>query len=134
MRTPLEPRRTPVSLTVASPTEPTTEPSPKVPPVPWLVAAVLWTAAAALLGWVLVGVLVSASWLTAIHLAAADVIATIGQGWLALHGVPVTLGEMTLRMVPLGLAGIVALGCALAAHHAAGQYGLEPERARKCGM
>ena len=133
MRTPLEPRRTPVSLTVASPTEPTTEPSPKLPPVPWLVAAVLWTAAAALLGWVLVGVLVSASWLTAIHLAAADVIATIGQGWLALHGVPVTLGEMTLRMVPLGLAGIVALGCALAAHHAAGQYGLEPDAPAKAG-
>ncbi len=127
MRTPLDPRRSPVSLTVASPSEPEPAADSRIPYLPWLVAAVVWTAAAAVLGWVLVGLLASVSWLTAVHLPAADVIATIGQGWLALHGTPATLGGVSLHLVPLGLAALVAAGCALAAHHAAGQYDLAPD-------
>ena len=127
MRTPLEPRRSTVSLTVASPTEPTAPENPRIPYVPWLVAALVWTACAALLGFVVVGLFASVSWLTAIHLAAADVFATIGQGWLALHGAAASIGGVHLGMVPLGLALLVAAACAFAAHHAAGQYDLAPD-------
>lgn len=125
MRTPLDPRHTPVGLTVASPSEPAPEEHSRFPAVPWLLAAVAWTAAVALVGWVLVGALVSVSWLTAVHVPAAEVFGTIGQGWLVLHGVPGGLAGATVRLVPLGATQLLALGCGFAAHHAAAQYDLE---------
>ena len=123
MRTPLDPRHTPVGLTVASPSEPAPEEHSRFPAVPWLLAAVAWTAAVALVGWVLVGALVSVSWLTAVHVPAAEVFGTIGQGWLVLHGVPGGLAGATVRLVPLGATQLLALGCGFAAHHAAAQVG-----------
>ena len=54
------------------------------------------------------GALISVSWLTAVHIGPADVFATVGQAWLGLHGAPAVLGGATVRMVPLGLAGLVA--------------------------
>lgn len=124
MRTPVDPRRTTVSLTVASPSEPVPDAASRVPHVPWLLAALAWTAAATLLGGVVVAALVTASWLTAAHTPASMVVATIGQAWLGVHGVPVTLGGATVRMVPLGITLLVAAACAFAAHHAAAQYEL----------
>ena len=50
MCTPLDPRHTPVGLTVASPSEPAPEEHSRFPAVPWLLAAVAWTAAVALVG------------------------------------------------------------------------------------
>ena len=132
MRTPLEPRRPTVSLTVASPSEPATPDHSRIPYVPWLLAALAWTAAVAASGWVVVGALVSVSWITAPHVPAAEVLNAIGQGWLALHGVPVVLGGATLRMLPLGLTLLLVVGCAFAAHHAAGQYRMpEPAGGRQ---
>ncbi len=130
MRTPQDLRHGTVSLTVASPSEPQTDDQPSTPYVPWLLAALVWTAAVAVLGWVVVGALAGVSWLTAAHTPAADVVATIGQGWLALHGVPATLGGATIRMVPLGLSLMLVAGCAFAAHHAGGQYPLPEDAAR----
>lgn len=127
MRTPHDPRHSTVTLTVASPSEPVAEESSRIPYVPWLLAALAWTAAVALVGWLLVGALASVSWLTAVHTTAAEVFATIGQGWLALHGVPAVLGGATIRMVPLGITLLLVTGCALAAHHAAGQHDLPDE-------
>lgn len=128
MRTPLDPRRTTVSLTVASPSEPPVDDHQRIPFLPWLVAALAWTAAVPVLGWVLVGALVSVSWVTAAHTPAAQVLGTIGQAWLALHGAPATLGGATIRLVPLGLTLLLVAGSAVAAHHAAGQFEVD-ERA-----
>lgn len=127
MRTHSDPRPGSVSLTVASPSEAHADPQPRVPYVPWLLAALAWTAAAAVLGWLVVGVPVGVSWLTAVHLPAADVVATIGQGWLLVHGVPATLGGVTMRMVPLGITLLLVVACAFAAHHAATQYLLDDD-------
>ncbi len=126
MRTPLDPRRTTVSLTVASPSEPPAAEESRLPSLPWLLAALVWTAAVAALGWVAVAAVVSVGWLTAAHTPAPQVFGTIGQGWLALHGAPVVLGGATLRLVPLGLSLLLVAGCAMAAHHAGALYQLEP--------
>ncbi|MDO5533170.1 MAG: DUF6350 family protein, partial [Propionibacteriaceae bacterium] len=112
---------------MASPPEPPDGVSARIPYLPWLVAAVAWTWAAVALGWVVIGALVSVTWLTAVHTPAAQVVATIGQGWLAAHGVPVDLGGIHLAMPPLGLTALLVAACALAAHHAAGQYELDPD-------
>lgn len=124
MRTPVDPRRTAVSLTVASPNEQGSDAGSRLPHVPWLLAALAWSAASAALGGLVVGALVAASWLTAAHIPAPEVLATIGQGWLALHGVAVSLGGATIRLVPWGITLLVAAACAFAAHHAAAQYDL----------
>lgn len=132
MRTPLDPRQRPVSLTVASPTEPAAEPS-RIPHVPWLLAAVAWTAAVAALGWAAVGALVSVSWLTAVHIPASEIFGIIGQGWLAVHGVTVGFGGATIRLMPLGITLVIMAGCAFAAHHAAGQFELADEASPREG-
>lgn len=124
MRAPLDPRHPTVNLTVASPSEPQVEEHPRIPFLPWLVAALAWTAAVPALGWVVVGALASVSWLTAAHTPAAQVFGTIGQSWLALHGTPATLGGATIRLTPLGFTLLLVIGCALTAHHAAAQYEL----------
>lgn len=128
MRNPTESRWPTLSLTVASPTEPSeADPATSVAYLPWIVAAAVWTTGAVMLGWLAVGLLVSAGWLTAVRLEPADVAATIGQGWLALHGAPARLGLATVDLPPLGLTLLPVLGCAAAAHHAAQQYELAPE-------
>lgn len=116
-----------VVTTATTPDDGAAAPTRRVPYLPWLVAALAWSAATMVLGWVAIGALISVSWLTAVHVAPADVFATMGQAWLGLHGAPAVLGGVTVRMVPLGLAGLVAAGCAVAAHHAAQQYGPLPE-------
>ena len=135
MRTPLDPRRPTVSLTVASPSEPDVERAHRIPFLPWLLAAVAWTAAVPALGWVAVGAPVTVSWLTAAHTPAAQVFSTIGQGWLVAHGAPGVLGGATIRLVPLGLVLLLVAGCTLAAHHAAAQYELDAAApARQWGL
>ncbi len=112
-----------VVTTAPTPDERAASARPRVPYLPWLVAALAWCAATMVLGWVAVGALISVSWLTAVHIGPVEVFATMGQGWLALHGALASLGGANIRMVPLGLAGLVATGCAASAHHAAQLYG-----------
>lgn len=124
MLTPTERRSTDLVVTSApTPDEDAVAARPPVSYLPWLMAALAWSAAVMVLGWVALGALISVSWLTAVHIGPADVFATVGQAWLGLHGAPAVLGGATVRMVPLGLAGLVAAGCAASAHHAAQQYG-----------
>lgn len=126
MRTPVDPRRSDVALTVASPTEaPVADPIVgRVPYLPWLVAGIAWTFGALLVGWLAVGVIAAAGWLTAVRTTAAEVFTTIGQGWLAAHGVPVRLGGAALDLTPLGITVLILAATGLAAHHAAHQYDL----------
>lgn len=123
MITPSSRRRPRVALTVSSPTE---EPVDRTtddaaPNVPWLLAAVVGGVAAACLGWLAVAVLAVSAWLTALHVPLAAVLDTIGQGWLAIHGAPASLDGVVVGVPPLGLSGLAAAGCVVAAHHAAGQ-------------
>lgn len=126
MRTPIDPRRSDVALTVASPAEaPEADPiAGRVPYLPWLVAGIAWTFGALLVGWLAVGVIAAAAWLTAVRTTAAEVFTTIGQGWLAAHGVPVRLGGAALDLTPLGITVLILAATGLAAHHAAHQYEL----------
>ena len=86
MRTPLDPRRAGVDLAVVSPADPpAADPAATAPYLPWLVASVVWSVAVLLLGWVAVGVLVAAAWLTALRTEASDVFAAIAEAMAALR-------------------------------------------------
>lgn len=113
------PRRLP--LTVSSPGEPDAEAPGRIPYLPWLVAALAWSAGAAVLGLAAVAVLVVAGWLTALRVPATAALRTAGQGWLAVHGVAVDLGPMHLQMMPLLATGVLVAACAVVGHHAAVQ-------------
>jgi len=127
MRRPTETRDLPVTLTVSSPTEPAEPVEVTGPVVPWLLAALVWSAGAVLVGWLLVGVLVAAAWLTAVRTPVTSVLATIAQGWLSAHGVAAQFGHVTLAVTPLTLTALIGLACAAAAHHASGQVVTEPD-------
>lgn len=125
MRTPLQSRRPPVLLTVSAPDERPDDhagDAARVPYLPWAVAAVGWSLGAVALGWLAVGMVVAAGWLTAPRTSLTAVVATIGQGWLAAHAVPARLGELVVGITPLGVSAVLVAGCAAAAHHAATQY------------
>ncbi|MFT3875414.1 MAG: DUF6350 family protein [Propioniciclava sp.] len=137
MRTPTQRRRPELTVTEAGPPADDTkagQAGPRVPYLPWLVAALAWNAVTMVVGWAALGALISVSWLTAVHLPPAEVFGTIGQAWLSVHGATVVLGGVTLRMVPLGFAALLCLGCALAAHHAAHQYGRPAGGGRRAGL
>lgn len=120
MRTSPERGRTGLGVTAAAPDDTPSSPSGRrrVPYLPWLAVAVAWSAAALVLGWAVPGALIGIAWLGATHIAPADMLAAIGQAWLSLHGAPVVLGGVPLRIVPLGLAALVAGACAVAARYA----------------
>lgn len=117
----------PLDLTVSAPAEPEPEPGlARLPYVPWAAAAVVGSAAVVLLGWVVVGALVAAAWLTAPHLAPAAVLDTVSQVWLGVHGSPVTLaGGVSLGVTPLGLSALLAVAMAAVGRAAVRQFGAE---------
>nr|NLI49048.1 hypothetical protein [Propionibacterium sp.] len=119
----------PVDVTVSAPAEPEADLGlPRLPYVPWIAAAVVGSAAVVLLGWVLVGALVAAAWLSATHLAPAVVLDTVGQGWLAVHGSRVTLGGTTIGVTPLGLSALLAVAMGVVGRGAVQQYGEDARR------
>ncbi len=107
-------------LTVSSPGEPERDAvaSGRVPYLPWLVAAIAWSAGVAVLGFAAVAVLVVAGWLTALRIPASEALRTAGQGWLAAHGVAVDLGALHLHLLPLLFTLTLAAACAVVGHHA----------------
>lgn len=124
MRSPLQPRSRPLGLTVASPDEAPERPATGLRlPVGWVVTAVAWGAAAVLVGWLAVGVLVTFGWLTTARVSAAEVLLTLGQAWLTVYGAPAHLAGVTVDLAPTGITALVVAACAAAAHHAAQQYG-----------
>lgn len=118
-----ERRPAPVALSVSSPSElPEQQPVlARVPYLPWLVAAIVGSVGVVLLGWVAVALPVSVSWLTATWVPLPNAVDVVNHGWLALHGVRVELGDVTVGIAPLGLTLLVAAAVAVTAHYAAGQ-------------
>lgn len=128
MRTPHQPRNRPVGLTVASPDEAPERPHTTMAlPGGWPVTAVAWGAASVAVGWLAVGVLVTFGWLMTIRASAADVLATLGQGWLAVYGAPARLAGVTLDLAPTGITVLVVAACAAAAHQTATQYPVDAD-------
>lgn len=117
MRTPT--RDTSPTPTVTSSAAPGAPARARGPALPWYVVAVLGSWGALLLGWAAVGVVVAVAWLTATWLPVSSVLDTVGDGWLAVHGVGVTLGGVPVRLPPLGLTVLVGVALAVVAHHAA---------------
>lgn len=115
-------RRSRVQLTVSSPTEAPEPEGGRIPSVPWLVAAVSWSAGVALLGLAAVAVGVLAVWLTALDLPAPVVLDTVVQLWVATQGVDALVAEVVVvGVTPLGITLVLVAACAAAAHHAAVQ-------------
>lgn len=131
MPMPRVPRPSRFLLTVSSPgePEPDVEASARVPYLPWLVAALAWSAGVAVLGFAAVAVLVIAGWLTAMRVSAPEALRTAGQGWLAAHGVAVDVGALHLQMLPLLFTGTLVAACAVVGHHAGVQAAPEPDAA-----
>lgn len=111
-----------VDLAVSSPAEPDAASRPaRLQFLPWLAAAVIGSAAAVLLGWVVVGAAVAAGWLTAPALPPAVVLDAIAQAWLGVHGSAFSLGGLTIGLAPLGVTALVGIAMAAVARMAAGQ-------------
>lgn len=124
-------RRLPVSVTVSTPGHEDPDRAQEfVPTLPWFVAAVLGGFGAVLLGWLAVGVVAAAAWLTATHLAITSLLEVVGQGWLASLGARAHLGNLSITLVPLGLTALSAAGVAAAAHWAGLQVEAEQPRWR----
>lgn len=122
-----------LSLAVSTPSEEQVD-DPEIARIsflPWSVAAILGGLSAVLLGWLAVGVLVAASWLTATAIPFASALDAVGQGWLALHGAPARLGPLTLDLPPLSLSALAAFAVAAASAHAAGQRDLGADAPRR---
>lgn len=121
MRTPGEPS-TDVSLTVARADEAApTRPRPRWTYLPWPVAALVWTLAAAAAIWVISAALPVAAWIAAARTPALAVVDATGQIWLATHGAPAQLGGVSVGLTPLGITLLAAAACGAAARHAADQ-------------
>ncbi|WP_232548879.1 DUF6350 family protein [Propioniciclava soli] len=110
-------------LTVSSPGEPeASETAPLgMPHVPWLAAALVWSAAVAVMGLATVAVLVIVGWLTALRTAPSAVVQTVGQVWLSVHGVAAEVHPLTWHLAPLTVTFTLGAVCAVVAHHVAGQ-------------
>ena len=122
-------RRTPVELTVSSPSESDEEtPLPRQPFMPWLIAALIGSASAVLLGWLVVGVVVSVGWMTSPSLAPATILNAISQAWLGMHGVAFRLAGLTISVPPLGLAAVVVVAMGAVAGYATGQLDESQDR------
>lgn len=124
MPTPNASRRTRFQLTVSSPGEPEEAPvvaPTRVPYVPWLVAALAWSAGVAVLGLATVTVLLVVGWLTALRTSVAAVVQTAGQVWLSVHQVAAEVHPLSWHLAPLTLTLTLAAACAVVGHHAAGQ-------------
>lgn len=127
-------RRPSVSLTVSTPRRDPEPPGPQVATaVPWFVAAVLGAIGAVAAGWAAVGVGASAAWLTVTRTPLASVLDVIGQGWLASQGARVTLGDVHVGLVPLGLTTLSTAAVAAAAHWAGLQLVSDAPRWRDLG-
>lgn len=127
-------RRPFVSLTVSTPSREEDAPTREVvPAVPWFVAAVLGSLAAVALGWLAVGVVASAAWLTATRTPLTSLLDIIGQGWLASHGAHGHLGDVQVTLAPLGLSALCVAGVAVATHWAGLQLGADAPRWRDLG-
>lgn len=126
-------RRLP-SLTVSAPHHEVTAPRPVVPVLPWFAAAVLGSAAAVVLGWLVVAVAVSAAWLTTSKVPLAALLDVASQGWLASLGARVHLGAVESSIPPLGLTALSGAAVAAAAHWAGLQWGLEKPRWRDAAL
>ncbi len=106
-------------MTVTSLPQPTPVAVEPGPAVPWLVAAVVGPLAALLLGWLAVGLIVFVGWLAVTSTPASTLVATIGQGWLALHFATARFGDTVVGVAPLGLVAAVIAGMAAATAYAA---------------
>jgi len=111
-----------VDLTVSSPSEPDDAGRlARLPYLPWVAAAVLGSGAAVLLGWVAVGAVLAAGWLTAPALSPAVVLDALAQAWVGVHGAPFRLAGMTIGLTPLGLTALVGVALSAVARYSAGQ-------------
>lgn len=115
-------RRSPVRLTVSSPSE-VTEPTARIPHVAWLTAALAWSGGVAVLGLAAIAVPVIAAGLTAERATGVAVVDTVVQFWVAAHGVDAIVGGVVVGVTPLGVTAILLAACAAVAHHAAVQAG-----------
>lgn len=111
-------RRPAVRLTVSASRAERTSDLEAVSIMPWPVAAIGGSLAAVALGWLTVGIVVAAAWLTATRTPLVAMLDTIGQGWLAMHGARVHLGDVTVALPPLGATALVTTGVAVATHWA----------------
>ena len=122
MRTPAE-ANPDVGLTVVGPPRDADgPPQRRWTYLPWPLAAILWTAAAAGGVWILAAALPVAAWVAAARTPALAVVQATGQTWLAAHGAPAHLGGVVIDLMPLGLTLLAIAGCGSAARHAADQY------------
>ncbi len=90
--------------------------------LPWPLAAMLWSAAAAGAVWVVAAALPVAAWVAAARTPALAVFQATGQTWLAAHGAPARLGGVVIDLMPLGLTLLGIAACGAAARHAADQH------------
>ncbi|MFV0453323.1 MAG: DUF6350 family protein [Propioniciclava sp.] len=116
----LSTRTSRLELTVSSPAE---DPGSdgRVPSVPWLLAAVGWSAGVAVTGFAAVAVPVVAGWLTQLSVSAEGVLDTMVQFWVSAHGGAATIAGLVVSITPLGFTLLLVAGCAAAGHHAAVQ-------------
>jgi len=115
-------RPAPVDLTVSSPSEPDEAGRlARLPYLPWVAAALLGSGAAVLLGWVAVGAILAAGWLTDPTLSPPVVLDALAQAWVGVHGAPFRLAGMTVGLTPLGLTALVGVAMSAVARYSAGQ-------------
>lgn len=126
-------RRPLVSLTVTSPRRGDEAPRELGPTVPWFVASVLGSLAAVAVGWLAVGIIASAAWLTATRTPIASLLELVGQGWLASLGARARLGDLVVSVPPLGITALSVAGVAVATHWAGLQLPVERPRWRDLG-
>lgn len=92
-----------------------------VPIVPWLPAAMIGGAGAALLGWLLIVGVAGVAWFTASAIPLPDVLAFCAGIWLLAHGGTVGIADSSLTLAPLGLTLIGAALAMTVGRFAAGQ-------------
>lgn len=92
--------------------------------LPWPLAAIAWSLAAAGAVWIVAATLPIAAWVAAGRAPAPAVLHATAQTWLAAHGASAHLGGVVIGLIPLGLTLVAIAACAAAAHHAAERYAL----------
>ena len=92
-----------------------------VPIVPWLPAAVVGGAGAALLGWLLIVGVAGVAWFTASAIPLPDVLAFCAGIWLLAHGGTADIAGSPVTLIPLGLTLVGALLAMTVGRFAAGQ-------------
>lgn len=92
-----------------------------VPIVPWLPAAAIGGAGAALLGWLLIVGVAGVAWFTASAIPLPDVLAFCAGIWLLAHGGTAEIAGSPLTLIPLGLTLIGATLAMTVGRFAAGQ-------------